>query len=171
MNEQVLMDLVERMRSRFYGKYRGTVTQVGTGANLGRIKAKVPAVLGDIESTWCSPCVPYAGEKVGIAFLPEENAGVWIEFEGGDISYPIWVGCYWHDDEQPSALAPDIKVIRTPGGRQILIDDKNNAITITDGMDNSVTIDQNGIAIVRKSSKISVTETKVSVNDGAMEVT
>ena len=53
-----------------------------------RIKAKVPAVLGDAESGWCMPCVPYAGPKVGIAFLPEVGSGVWIEFEGGDVSYP-----------------------------------------------------------------------------------
>ena len=48
------------------------------------------------------PCVPYAGPNVGIAFLPEVGSGVWIEFEGGDVSYPIWVGCYWRDGEVPA---------------------------------------------------------------------
>lgn len=171
MNEQILMDLVERMRGRFYGKYRGTVSKVGTGENLGRIKAKVPAVLGDVESGWCMPCVPYAGDQAAIAFLPEEHAGVWIEFEGGDISYPIWVGCYWHDNELPSKVAPKVKVICTPGKQQIVLDDDNKTITITDANENSVTLDKNGVAIVRKSKKLAVSESKVSVNDGAMEVT
>ena len=170
MNDQVLMDLVERMRSRFYGKYRGTVTQVGEGAQLGKIKAKVPAVLGDLETGWCMPCVPYAGDQAAIAFLPEENAGVWIEFEGGDVSFPIWVGCYWHEGKTPEKAAPDVKVIRTPGEHLIVLDDKNHVITISDRSDNSVTLDQSGITIVRKNGKILIAEDKVNVNDGGMEV-
>ena len=47
------------------------------------------------------PCVPYAGPNVGFAFLPEVGSGVWIEFEGGDVSYPIWVGGYWREGEVP----------------------------------------------------------------------
>jgi hypothetical protein len=171
MNEQILMDLVERMRSRFYGKYRGTVTEVGEGEQLGRIKAKIPAVLGDVESTWCMPCVPYAGDHAAIAFLPEKDAGVWIEFEGGDVSFPIWVGCYWHPGELPDRVAPKVKVITTKGNQQIVLDDKDHTITITDSNKNSVTLDRNGITIVRSSGKVAVTENKVSVNDGAMEVT
>lgn len=171
MNEQILMELVERTRNRFYGKYRGTVTEVGTDSNLGRIKAKVPAVLGDKQTGWCMPCVPYAGDKAGIAFLPEKDAGVWIEFEGGDVSYPIWVGCYWHKDELPSRVAPEVKVIKTKGDQQIVLDDKDHTITITDSNKNSVTLDRNGIAIVRGSGKLAITSGKVSANDGAMEVT
>ena len=51
------------------------------------------------------PCVPYAGPKVGFAFLPEIGSGVWIEFEGGDVSYPIWVGGYWRAGEFPAGAA------------------------------------------------------------------
>src|SRR5262249_42073563 len=103
MNETELLDIIDRLRSRFFGKYRGIVTAVD-GPTL-RIKAKVPAVLGTQETGWCLPCVPYAGPDVGIAFLPEEGSAVWIEFEGGDVSYPIWVGGYWRDGEQPSDAA------------------------------------------------------------------
>jgi uncharacterized protein involved in type VI secretion and phage assembly len=169
MNDQTLMDIVDRIRNRFYGKYRGTVSDVNAD---GRIKAYVPAVLGDQQTTgWCLPCVPYAGDQAGIAFLPEEGAGVWIEFEGGDVSYPIWVGCYWHDGELPSRVAPEVKVIKTKGNQQIVLDDKDHSITITDSNENSVTLDQSGIAIVRGSGKVAITDSKVSMNDGAMEVT
>jgi uncharacterized protein involved in type VI secretion and phage assembly len=170
MNEQTLTELVERIRGRFYGKYRGTVTKVDA-KHVPRIKAKVPAVLGDQETGWCMPCVPYAGDKAGIAFLPEEGAGVWIEFEGGDVSFPIWSGCYWHRDELPSRVAPEVKVIKTKGDQQIVLDDKDHTITITDSNKNSVTLDRNGITIVRGSGKLAITDGKVSTNDGAMEVT
>jgi uncharacterized protein involved in type VI secretion and phage assembly len=103
MNEQALMDVVERLRNRFFGKYRGVVTDID--ASTLRIKATVPSVLADQPTGWCMPCVPYAGPNVGVAFLPEVGAGVWIEFEGGDVSYPVWVGCYWRDGEQPADAA------------------------------------------------------------------
>ena len=170
MNEQILTDLVERTRNRFYGKYRGTVTKVDAD-HVPRIKAKVPAVLGDLETGWCMPCVPYAGDQAGIAFLPEVDAGVWIEFEGGEVSYPIWVGCYWHQDELPDRVAPAVKVIKTKGDQQIVFDDQDHTIVITDANDNTVTLDRNGITIVRGSGKLAVTANKVSINDGAMEVT
>jgi uncharacterized protein involved in type VI secretion and phage assembly len=170
MTEAILMELVERTRNRFYGKYRGTVTKVETG-KLGRIKATVPAVLGDLETGWCMPCVPYAGKKAGIAFLPEEGAGVWIEFEGGDVSYPIWTGCYWHQDELPDRVKPDVKVIKTPGNQQIILDDKNHKLTVIDGYKNTITFASDGITIVRGDGKLVITDGKVSVNGGAMEVT
>jgi uncharacterized protein involved in type VI secretion and phage assembly len=169
MNDQTLMEIVDRLRNRFYGKYRGTVTEVEDSS--GRIKAKVPAVLGDQATGWCLPCLPYAGDQVCIAFLPEEGAGVWIEFEGGDVSYPIWVGCYWHDGEKPDRVEKQVKVIKTKQDQQIVLDDKDHSIAISDSNGNSVTLDRNGIAIVRGSGKIKIEDSKVSVNDGAMEVT
>ena len=179
MNEQILREIVERLRARFYGKYRGTVTKVDK-QKIPRIKAKVPAVLGDQETGWCIPCVPYAGKDAGIAFLPEVDAGVWIEFEGGDVSYPIWTGCYWHDGELPAKVAPDVKVIKTPGNQQVVLDDAAHAITFTDSNMNSVSMDRNGVTAVRQAAKqpndaadgkVEITSGKVSVNAGAMEVT
>ena len=170
MSDAILMELLERTRSRFYGKYRGTVTKVEAG-KVPRIKAKVPAVLGDVETGWCMPCVPYAGDQAGIAFLPEKDAGVWIEFEGGDVSFPIWVGCYWHQNELPSRVKPDVKVIQTKGGHQIVLDDKDHVITVVDSNNNKITLDRNGITIVRGSGKVLIQDGLVKVNDGAMEVT
>ena len=101
MDEQALMDVVDRLRNRFFGKYRGVVTDVDA-ATL-RIKAKVPAVLADQATGWCARLRALCRRRhVGFAFLPEIGSGVWIEFEGGDVSYPIWIGCYWHDGEVPS---------------------------------------------------------------------
>jgi uncharacterized protein involved in type VI secretion and phage assembly len=166
MNDQTLMDVIDRIRNRFYGKYRGTVTEV---QDSGLIKALVPAVLGDQETGWCLPCLPYAGKDVGIAFLPKAGAGVWIEFEGGDVSYPIWVGCYWHDGDKPKRVAAEVRVIKTVDN-EIVLDDKDHALTIYAG-ENKITLDRDGIAIVRGSGKVAISDSKVSVNDGAMEVT
>jgi uncharacterized protein involved in type VI secretion and phage assembly len=172
MNEQALMDILDRLRNRFFGKYRGTVTDVD--ADTLRIKAKVPAVLGTQATGWCMPCVPYAGDGVGMAFLPEVGAGVWIEFEGGDVSYPIWVGCYWRDGEAPSDATPTVKVIVTKSGEQtlkLLLDDDEGTITISDPNENTVTLSSDGITLERGGNKIEITDSEVNINDGALEVT
>lgn len=168
-NEQAVLEILERVRYRFYGKYRGSVTDVD--ASTLRIKAKVPAVLGTQETGWCMPCVPYAGQNVGLAFLPEEGSGVWIEFEGGDVSYPIWVGCYWRSGEQPSDATPTVKAIVTTAPNKILLDDDAGTITISDSNQNTVTLDSSGITLTRGSSSVEVNDSEVSVNDGALEVT
>jgi uncharacterized protein involved in type VI secretion and phage assembly len=168
MNEQILMDVVDRLRNRFFGKYRGTVTDVD--AQTLRVKAKVPAVLADQPTGWCRPCVPYAGSNVGLAFLPEVGSGVWVEFEGGDVSYPIWVGCYWRDGEQPSDAAPAVKAIVTKAGHKVLLDDDAETITISDQNNNTVTLDSDGMTLQRGGQQVVISESNVNVNDGALEV-
>jgi uncharacterized protein involved in type VI secretion and phage assembly len=169
VSEQILADVLERLRSRFYGKYRGSVTDVDD-ATL-RIKAKVPAVLGEQTSGWCMPCVPYAGDGAGFAFIPEVGAGVWIEFEAGDLSYPIWSGCYWRTGELPEDAKPKVKAIVTTGGLKILLDDDGGKIEISDGNDNVVTLDSNGVTIAHGTSKkIEISSSSVKVNDGNLEV-
>jgi uncharacterized protein involved in type VI secretion and phage assembly len=168
MNDPGLSDLLSRLRNRFFGKYRGTVIDVDA-ATL-RVRAEVPAVLGSVPSGWCMPCVPYAGPNVGFAFLPEVGAGVWIEFEGGDVSYPIWSGCYWREGEIPSDASPTTKAIVTAGGSKLLLDDQAGTITLTDTNQNSVSLDSSGITLTRGSSTVALTDSEVNVNNGALEV-
>lgn len=167
MNEQILQDVVETQRGRFYGKYRGTVTQVDAGTM--RIKAKVPAVLGSTESGWALPCVPYAGDSVGFAFLPEVDSAVWIEFEGGNVSFPIWTGGFWLSSQVPSDAAAAVKVIVTKQ-LKLLFDDDQDSITIQDSNGNSVTLDSSGITLTHGSQTVQVTDSEVNVNNGALEV-
>jgi uncharacterized protein involved in type VI secretion and phage assembly len=168
MDEQALMDVLDRLRNRFFGKYRGTVTDVDAGTM--RIKAKVPAVLADQASGWCRACVPFAGDSLGLAFLPEVGSGVWIEFEGGDVSYPIWSGCFWHDGEPPSDAAAAVKVIVTKSGHKILLDDDQTTITISDQNNNTVTLGPDGITLQRGGNQIAIGDAEVNVNQGALEV-
>lgn len=166
--EQLLLDLADRILNRFYGKYRGTATEVDPDTL--RIKAMVPAVLGSQQSGWAMPCVPYAGPQVGMAFLPETGSGVWIEFEGGDVAYPIWTGCYWRSGEIPSEAKPSVKTIITKGKTKLVLDDDETEIKLSDANDNKLTLTSEGITLERGSQKVAVQQTQVSVNNGALEV-
>ena len=167
-DDRALEDLLERLRTRFYGKYRGIVSKVD--ASTMRIKAQVPSVLGEQDTGWCMPCVPYAGPGVGFAFLPETGSGVWIEFEGGDVSFPIWVGGYWRQGEFPGDAADHVKVIVTKAPHKLELNDDQGSITLSDPNGNTVTLDSSGITLANGQSTVVVSSSSVSVNDGALEV-
>jgi uncharacterized protein involved in type VI secretion and phage assembly len=167
MNEALLQDLLDNVKHRFYGKYRGVVTDVD--ATTMRIKASVPSVLPGMPTGWCTPCVPYAGPQVGFLMLPEVGSGVWIEFEGGDVSFPIWVGCYWNTGDVPSAAAADVKSIITTAGT-LSFDNGGSSVTLQDASQDSLVFDSSGATVTAGSGKIEVGASGVSVNSGALEV-
>ena len=180
-------------RQTFYGKYRGVVTDNRDPLQMARIRATVPDVLGEDESGWALPSVPFAGDSMGFVALPIAGSRVWIEFEQGDPDYPIWSGCWWGSkDEMPDEAnsAPDGRVlIKTKGGQMLILDDPApNAITIqTSGgqkivmNSQSITIDfGNGVTVELSTTKIALDDgagatvelngPKVAVNDDALEV-
>jgi hypothetical protein len=167
--DRTLVDVLERLRNRFFGKYRGVVVDVDAGTM--RIKASVPAVLADQPTGWARACVPFAGPSMGFAFLPDIGAGVWIEFEGGDVSYPIWVGGYWHDGEAPSDATTSVRAIVTKSGQKILLDVEGGTITVEDQNGNTVTLGSDGLSLQGGGQNVALGSSGVNVNQGALQVT
>ena len=83
------------------------------------IKARVPEVLGDVETGWALPSAPYAGNGVGLFTVPPQGAGVWIEFEAGDVCRPIWTGCWCGDGQLPTQATPPLKALKTASGHTL----------------------------------------------------
>jgi len=129
--------------SRHYGKYRGIVTNNQDPKNLGRIKARVPEILSDVETGWALPCAPYTGNGSGVYAVPEPGAGVWVEFEAGDVSRPVWSGCWWGENQLPqnesgTRATPSLKVIRSEQGLIVALDDNGQTITVSDKSGNNM---------------------------------
>jgi hypothetical protein len=175
--------LLEYLRSHYFGKYRGTVSDNQDPTDRGRIKVKVPAVLGDLE-VWAMPCVPYAGDSVGFYSLPPKGSGVWVEFEAGDPSYAIWSGCFWADNELPDTSGPDVKIWKTDS-LTVRLDDSQDELllqngseaktTYSDGVKTesggaSLSVATDGVVSEAGSSKLGVTPDSVTINDGLFEV-
>jgi uncharacterized protein involved in type VI secretion and phage assembly len=151
--DEVLARLIERVEGRYYGKYRGQVTDNDDPDNLGRIKAKVPRLLGDEEIGWALPAFPYGGaSEQGFFAVPDTGAGVWIEFEGGDLSYPIWSGTWYTTGAIPESAQPGKKVLKTKSGHKIVLDDDGGTLEITDSNANTVTMDSSTIKIAAGSA-------------------
>jgi uncharacterized protein involved in type VI secretion and phage assembly len=124
-------------RTRFYGKYRGLVADNADPLGLGRVRADVPAVLGDVTSGWALPCLPAAGDTSGFHVVPPVGAGVWIEFEAGDPDHPVWTGGWWGDgqvptDETGKPAQPALKALRSEQGLLVALDDDDQTITVCD---------------------------------------
>jgi hypothetical protein len=146
----------EKVENRYYGKYRAVVTDNQDPDKRGRLKVNVPALLGETEIGWAMPCFPYGGgADRGCYMVPEAGDGVWVEFEAGQISFPIWSGTWWAKDEAPQDASgakpvPDIKIIKSVSGHIIQFDDTSGSemITIKEGKNNNVIVmDKNGIKI------------------------
>jgi hypothetical protein len=169
MTDMLLQDMLDHLRTRFYGKYRGIVTDVDAATM--RIKASVPSVFGSgVTTGWCSPCVPYAGPKVGFVMLPETGSGVWIEFEGGDLSFPIWTGCYWNNGDIPDGASADVKSIVTTAG-SLQFDNQNASVTAQVRSDQKVVLDDTGVTISASSgNQVAVGTSSVSINDDVLEI-
>jgi uncharacterized protein involved in type VI secretion and phage assembly len=166
---------VEKFDARFYGKHRATVVDNADPENLGRLKLQIPHVLGeDVVSGWATPCVPYGGAPdQGFFFIPEVGASVWVEFEMGNLEFPIWVGTFWGkpggDAEPPKPndadgteqsdvqSPPTRKIIKTLKGHTIQIEDADDEDLIlifekTNG--NIIALDKNGIKLTDKTGNV-----------------
>lgn len=160
MEQRTVEQLLDWIRNHYFGKYRGTVTDNDDQTHRGRVKVNVPAVLADQE-VWAMPCMPYTGDGVGSFWIPEPGAGVWVEFEGGDPSYPVWTGGFWADNEIPSdqngsAATPALRILRSQKGLMVSLDDDNQAINLSDqNGSNILTIDvQNDQINITATSKV-----------------
>jgi uncharacterized protein involved in type VI secretion and phage assembly len=160
----------------FWGKYRGLVSDIQDPMGLGRIKARVPDVMGDEESGWALPCCPFGGDGMGLFGLPKVGGLVWIEFEQGNPDYPIWTGSWFGTTaELTDALAPPYKktIIKTEGGNKIILDDTPGVggITIETSGGQKIVMTSQGIEIDNGSgAKVKLAQAKVDVNNGALEV-
>jgi uncharacterized protein involved in type VI secretion and phage assembly len=167
-------DDMEATCSRFYGKYRGLVEDNKDPQNLGRIKVKVPEVLGDVVSGWAWPCAPFVGSQAGFFAIPAKGSGVWIEFEAGDTSRPIWVGGWWGQQDVPLKPAggkarPGTKLLRSDKGLTVALDDDAQKITVADGKArNQIVIDVNSGTVTLKGATQVVFESPL-IKEGSQQ--
>ena len=186
--ERTVANLVEKMERRFYGKYRGFVVDNEDTEQLGRLKLTVPGILGtEVVTGWAMPCIPFGGDaNQGFLFIPEVDAGVWVEFEEGDLEFPIWVGTFWSKPDGESELPkpndaegveesgvqnpPTRKIFKTLKGHTIQLEDADGdemVIVIEATNANVIKMDKDGITITdgANSNNILLDSSGITVED------
>jgi uncharacterized protein involved in type VI secretion and phage assembly len=161
----------------FWGKYRGVVTDTDDPLQMGRVRARIPDVLGSEESGWAMPCAPFGGDGTGFFAVPKVGAGVWIEFEHGDPDFPILAGCWWGSaTERANDLLPlptKKVIVQTEGGHKIVLDDTpgSGGILLETAGGQKVKLTATGIEIDDgQGGKITLQASMMNVNNGALEV-
>jgi hypothetical protein len=186
--EKVVADLMQRVERRFYGKYRGFVVNNMDPKRLGRLTLRIPSVLGsEVTSGWAMPCVPFGGQKnQGFLCIPDVGAGVWVEFEEGDLEFPIWVGTFWGEpggnteiptlndadgkERKNEQKQPTRKIIKTNKGHTIQFEDADNEemVTIIEATHKHVvTLNKDGIHITDGANGNSITMGKEGIRIGS----
>lgn len=170
----------------FVGKYRATVYLNTDPENRGRLQLMIPDVLGPMPSTWAEACTPLAGPTgppMGVYMVPPVGAGVWAEFERGDMNYPIWTGCRWgaQSDIPPMAraglpVAPNI-VVQTLAQHSLVLSDSppspaTGGIVLKSTTGAMIVVNDSGIYINNgKGASITLVGPSVTINNGALAVT
>jgi hypothetical protein len=169
--EDILERVTEFQRTRHFGKYRGVVQNIDDPQAMGRVQATVPAVYGEVPSPWAMPCVPFAGDAHGLALIPEVGDGVWIEFEGGDISRPIWSGCWWADGQRPDPADNTARLLATSAGHKVLIDEAADEIRIVHPGGAEIVIASGEIRLSLGPSSLKITSSEINLNNGMAKIT
>jgi uncharacterized protein involved in type VI secretion and phage assembly len=165
--------------NKHYGKFRGTVLDNVDPERIGRVVAQVPDILGLSPSTWAMPCAPFGGPLTGLFAVPSIGAGVWIEFEQGDLNFPVWTGCYWGSAEELPAMSqlvpPGLSAVglQTTLQNGLLISDvqgPTGGIMIQSAGGASIIVNDTGIYITNGQASIVMTGPTVTINEGALVV-
>lgn len=119
----------------YYGTYKAFVDEVDD-SDRGRIKVIVPATGNSTTAlkNWARPCQPLAGKGFGFYTLPAKGEAVFVQFEGGRIEAPIWIGGWYADGELPDAFKGKSEKAYgfvTRKGHQVTLDEDKDRIVIS----------------------------------------
>jgi uncharacterized protein involved in type VI secretion and phage assembly len=174
-------DEPQQEKTKYYGKYRGTVINNIDPMQIGRLLVMVPDVSNVIPTGWAMPSLPVAGIQTGFYTVPIVGSGVWLEFEQGDPDFPIWTGCFWGSAAEVPALAratppavPGV-TIQTPLQNGLSINDvpgPTGGIMLKSATGATIIVNDTGIYIQNgKGASIILTGPTVTINQGAMVIT
>ena len=147
--------------TKMIGIVVGLVTNNKDPENLGRVRVKFPWFSEDDESQWARIATLMAGKDRGSLFVPEVDDEVVVAFEHGDLRRPYVIGALWNGvDTPPRELVNDgknnVRLIKSRSGHLIKLDD-------TEGGEKIEVIDktgQNSIVIEAKDNTITITSDK-----------
>ncbi|MCJ1960489.1 phage baseplate assembly protein V [Novosphingobium mangrovi (ex Hu et al. 2023)] len=165
----------------YFGKYRATVLNNIDPQSQGRIQVQLADRYGLFPSTWAMPAFPFAGDaQSGMVALPALGSMVWIEFEAGDLDYPIWTGAFYPDPAGFPVLAmaghtpltPNIHFQTSTGTSVTLSDNPTQQVMVKTATGAIISIGAAGMTLSNgQGAMISLTGPSVIINNGALTIT
>ncbi|MGC0416999.1 phage baseplate assembly protein V [Embleya sp. AB8] len=177
-----LDDIHESDSPRVTGVAPATVVDNLDLTGAGRVQVKY-AWLPGVEP-WARVCATVAGNGSGVWFMPQPDDEVLVAFRNGDVREPYVLGGLWTMTSRPPVALPidsvAKRVIRTPVGHEVAIDDLLQKLTLTHTLGHSIEIAADGITLavaggaakieLSVSGEVTVTGTR-SVSVSGLDVT
>jgi uncharacterized protein involved in type VI secretion and phage assembly len=175
--------------------YLGRVTDVNDPQNLARVKVELYALDTSSDvALWARVASPFAGDKRGGFFIPQEGDEVLVVFVNGDARHPVVVGGLWNGSASPpeslngkvdrwtitGKAGTRIAIIeesdatatiecKTPQGVKLTMTDESGGKVKIECAGNTVTIDTQGVSI-EAAAKVKVQAAQVEVSAGMVKV-
>lgn len=140
---------------RYHGLYAAKVVSVDDAEGLGKVQVVIPSIYdgdGQDAAVWARPSFPTNHFTV-----PQVDDQVWVMFENGDPTRPVWIGTWYASGATPPGASPTDKpqnrqVIQSPKGQLILIDETDGAeqISIQDKTGNRIELRTDGVLLLCK---------------------
>jgi hypothetical protein len=120
---------------RLFGVYQGTVTSVEDEKQMDRIEVFVSALFSGVTIGGLRPMTL----APGWSWKPSVDDLVWVMFENGDPERGLYLGSWWplNKDTQETTLPeeaktnyPNTRILTTPAGHKIELDDTEDATKI-----------------------------------------
>jgi hypothetical protein len=110
---------------RYYSSYRAYVVENEDPDGMNRIKVVIPQITrNSTHARWAYAKNQISGDGYGIHALPQKGDLVFIEFEFGDVKFPMWTFGHYYKGKKPTEFDSPLKYgFKTPAGQIILIDD------------------------------------------------
>jgi len=142
---------------KYYSSYRGYVVDNNDPDNMGRLKLQVPSVArSKTLQTWAYPKHGFSGADYGTQLLPLIGDLVWVEFELGNPSQPLWMLGHFGKEERPEEFSsPQIYGFKSPKGQIIIIDDDKEEIIINHGENEGL------VKVIELTQRLNAIEDKV----------
>lgn len=117
---------------RHYSSYRGVVIDNVDPDDMNRVRIVVPSLDSEL-ALWAYPKNQDGSMQSGFKWLtPQPGQIVWVEFEFGDILYPLWSYHGFAKNEMPDELKDlDVLGFVTPHGHSFTLNDKTGELSIS----------------------------------------
>lgn len=98
--------------ARSRGVYRAVVDDDRDPLLRGRLRVSVPEI--GVGSLWAEACLPPM--PLVLLALPPAGSTVWVQFEDGDRTRPVWTGLAWETAQaaNPTVTSPTSLRVRAP---------------------------------------------------------